>query len=60
MDSTGSGQGSVAGSAENGDEPSGFIKGGKFLGRLSDYELMNNDRVIWSSIIIAKATSIKN
>jgi hypothetical protein len=32
LDSTGSGWGSVAGSCEHGNEPSGSIKGGKFLG----------------------------
>jgi hypothetical protein len=30
-DSSGSGQGPVAASCEKGNEPSGFIKGGKFL-----------------------------
>jgi hypothetical protein len=31
LDASGSGQGSVAGSCEHGNEPSGTIKGGKFL-----------------------------
>jgi hypothetical protein len=31
MDASGSGQGPVAGSFEHGNEPSGFIKDGKFI-----------------------------
>jgi hypothetical protein len=36
MDLTGSEYGPVAGACENGDEPSGSIKGEKFLDKLSD------------------------
>jgi hypothetical protein len=36
MDSSGSGYGPVAGSCEHGYEPSGSIKGGGFVGKLSD------------------------
>jgi len=35
LDSSGSGSGSVASFYEDGYEPSGFIKGGKFLDQLS-------------------------
>jgi hypothetical protein len=33
----------VAGSCEHGNEPSGSIKGGKFLDWLSDYQLLKKD-----------------
>jgi hypothetical protein len=36
LDSSGSGQGLVAGSCEHGNEPSGSIKGGEFLHYLRD------------------------
>jgi hypothetical protein len=32
----------VAGSCEDGNEPSGSIKGGEFLGYLSDCQLLKN------------------
>jgi hypothetical protein len=37
MDSSGSGEGSVLDSCEHGDEDWGFLKGGQFLYKLSDY-----------------------
>jgi hypothetical protein len=36
-------KGPVAGSPEHGNEPSGSIKGGKFLDQLSDRQLLNKD-----------------
>jgi hypothetical protein len=36
LDSSGSGQGPVAGCCEHGNEPSGSIKGGEFLDQLSE------------------------
>jgi hypothetical protein len=38
----------VAGSCENGNEPSGSIKGGKFLKYLSDYKLLQKGSDPWS------------
>jgi hypothetical protein len=38
----------VADSCEHGNEPSGFIKGGEFLERLSDYLLLMKEYVPWS------------
>jgi hypothetical protein len=38
----------VAGSCEHGDEPSDSIKGGEFLGQLSDYQLLKKDSAPWS------------
>jgi hypothetical protein len=41
LDSSDSRQGSVAGSFENSNDPSGYIKKGrKFLDQLSDYQLV--------------------
>jgi hypothetical protein len=37
MDESGSGKGPVAGCCEHSNEPSGSIKGGEFLDKLSDY-----------------------
>jgi hypothetical protein len=37
VDSSGSGQGLLAGSCENSNEPSGSIQGGEFLDQLNDY-----------------------
>jgi hypothetical protein len=37
MDSSNAGEIPVAGSRENGNKPSGYPKGGKFLDWLSDY-----------------------
>jgi len=37
LDSSGSGLVPVASSCENGDEPSGSIKGGEWFDQLSDY-----------------------
>jgi hypothetical protein len=36
VDSSGSGEGPVTDSCEHGTEPSGFMKGGEFLGQLSE------------------------
>jgi hypothetical protein len=38
----------VAASCEHGNEPSGFIKGGKFLGHLSEYFLLKKDIDQWN------------
>jgi hypothetical protein len=43
LDSAGSGWGSVAGYCEDSNELSGFIKGGEFLDRLSDHQLLKED-----------------
>jgi hypothetical protein len=45
LDSSGSGQGPVAGSCEHGNEPSGFIKGREFLDQLRDYYLLRKGSV---------------
>jgi hypothetical protein len=50
LDSSGSGYGPVAGCCENGNEPSGSIKGGEFLDSLSDCQLLNKDFALWSHI----------
>jgi len=44
LDATDSGQGPVADSSEPGNEPSGTIKGKKFLNQLSD-QLLKQDPV---------------
>jgi hypothetical protein len=38
----------VAGSCENGNEPSGSIRGGGLLDYLSDYQLLKKDYAPWS------------
>jgi hypothetical protein len=38
----------VVGSCEHGNEPSGSIKGGEFLDKMSDYKLINRDSAPWS------------
>jgi hypothetical protein len=35
----------VAVSCKNGDEPSGFIKGGEVIDQLTDYQLLKKDSV---------------
>jgi hypothetical protein len=47
LDSSGSGQGQVAGSCEHGNEPSCSIKGGEFIDLLSDCQLLK-DSAPWS------------
>jgi hypothetical protein len=37
----------VEGSCEHGNEPSGSIKGGKFLGQMSDCQHLNKDSAPW-------------
>jgi hypothetical protein len=37
LDSSGLGEGPLVGSCEHGTEPLGFIKGGEFLGYMSNY-----------------------
>jgi len=37
LDSSGTGQGSMAGSFQYGNKPSGSIQGGEFLHQMSDY-----------------------
>jgi hypothetical protein len=37
LDASASGQGPVTGCCEHGNEPSGSIKGGEFLDKMSDY-----------------------
>ena len=41
----------MAGSYGHGNEPSGFIKGGEVLNRLSDYYLLEKDSVPWSELV---------
>jgi hypothetical protein len=48
LDSSGSGQGPVAGPCENGNESSGSIKGGEFLDYLSDSWLLKKDSAAYS------------
>jgi hypothetical protein len=36
------------GPCEHGNEPSGYMKGGEFLDRLSDYYLLKKDLAPWS------------
>lgn len=48
LDSCDSRYGSGAPSREHDIEPSGFIIDGKFIARLSDYQLLNKDFVPWS------------
>jgi hypothetical protein len=43
LDTSGSGQRSVAGCCEHGIEPSSSIKGGEFLDCLSDYKCLKKD-----------------
>ena len=43
LDLSGTGQGQVASSCEYGNEPSGFIKCGKFLGQLRTNWLLQKD-----------------
>jgi hypothetical protein len=38
----------LEGSCEHGDEPSGPIKGRKFLDEVSDYQLLKKDSSPWS------------
>jgi hypothetical protein len=48
LDSSGLGQGSVAGSCEHGNEPSDFMKCWKFLEWLCECWLLNKDSVPWT------------
>jgi hypothetical protein len=48
MDSSGSRNWPVVGSCKNGNEASGSIKGGEFLGSLSDYKLLKKGYAPWS------------
>jgi hypothetical protein len=48
LDSSGTGQGPVAGCFEHRNEPSGSIKGGELLNQLSDYWLFNKDFNRWN------------
>jgi len=47
VDSSVSKQGPVAGSCEHDNELSGTIKGGEFLGQLSDYQCLKKVSVPW-------------
>jgi len=44
--------GPVAVSCEHGNEPSGSIKGAKFLDQLSNYQLLKKDPAQWNVIDI--------
>jgi hypothetical protein len=46
------GVGSVAGSSDHGNEPSGFIKGGEFFGQLSEYQLLKKNSALISKLAI--------
>jgi hypothetical protein len=48
MDSSGPGQGSVAGSCEHVNENCSSIKGRKFLDRLNDYYFLKKDSAVWN------------
>jgi hypothetical protein len=48
LDASDSGQGPVAGSCKRGNEPSGAMKGGGFLGKLSDCQVVKKDSAPWS------------
>jgi hypothetical protein len=48
LKSSGSGWGPVAGSCEHDNEPSGSIKGGDFLYKLSDCQFLKKDSAEWS------------
>jgi hypothetical protein len=48
LDSSGLGNDPAAGSCENGNEPSGSIKGGKFLEWLSNWQRLKEASVPWS------------
>jgi hypothetical protein len=43
VDSSGSGQGQVAGSCEHDNAPSDVIRNWEFLNQLTDYHLIKND-----------------
>jgi len=43
VDSSGSGQGPVTGSSGHSNEPSGSIKGGKYLDWMSDCQFLGKD-----------------
>jgi hypothetical protein len=47
LDSCGSGEGPVAGCCEDGNEPSGSIRGEEFRDQLSDYLLLKEDSAPW-------------
>jgi hypothetical protein len=38
----------MAGSSKHDSEPSGFVKGRKFLDQFSDYQLLKKDSTSWS------------
>jgi hypothetical protein len=42
----------VAGPCEYGNERLGSIKGGEYLGQLSDYKLFKDDPIPWSGIAL--------
>jgi hypothetical protein len=46
LDSSASGQGPVIGSCKHGKEPSGSIKGGKFIDQLNDYWFLKKDSAL--------------
>jgi hypothetical protein len=48
LDSSDSGCEPVAGSSEQGNEPSDSLKGGKFLEQLRDYQLLKKNFAWWS------------
>jgi hypothetical protein len=48
LDSSGSGQGPVASSYQQGNEPSGSIKGQRFIDQLVDCQLLKKDSSPWS------------
>jgi hypothetical protein len=52
LDSSREGQGLMAGFCENGNEPSGSIKGREFLDYLSDCQLLKKDSAPWCYLIL--------
>jgi hypothetical protein len=46
-DSTVCGSGPVPGCCEHGNESSGYVKSGKFLDKLSDYQFLKKDSASW-------------
>jgi hypothetical protein len=47
LDSSGSGQGPVAGCCEHGEKPSGSTKGREFINQMIDYQLLKEDCTVW-------------
>jgi hypothetical protein len=53
----GLGQDLVASSCENCNELSSFIKGGQFLGQLSEYYRVNKGCTVWNYLVVGWSVS---